>query len=78
MNKAIVVNFPHPNLHTRFEVVITMIDGRKKEGHGWIQNHHYKQGYSECQMGHPRRWWIPCDLILFSWNLFTVGGFENR
>jgi hypothetical protein len=34
MNKAIVVNFPHPNLHTRFEVVITMIDGRKKEGHG--------------------------------------------
>ncbi len=57
----------------------------KKEGHGWIQNikkiisnHHYMLGYSECQMGHPRKWWIPCDLILFSWNFFIVGGFENR
>jgi hypothetical protein len=32
MNKAIVGNFLHPNLQTRFEVVNH--DGRKKEGHG--------------------------------------------
>jgi hypothetical protein len=33
MNKAIVGNFPHPNLQTRFEVLNH--DGRRKDG-TWV------------------------------------------
>jgi hypothetical protein len=31
MNKAIVGNFPHPNLQTRFEVVINLMEEKKRD-----------------------------------------------
>jgi hypothetical protein len=31
MNNAIVGNFQHPNLQTRFEVVITMMEEEKRD-----------------------------------------------